>query len=107
MPEPPAGSLGAAIEQASALLASDPAGAVRRAEAILRMVPTDPRAALIMASARRRPGDLGGARSMLEPLAKAYPGAALTAYELGLVLAAQGRLGLALGGPAPGGGAQA
>ena len=90
MTEAPAGSLAGAIEQASALLASDPSGAARRAEAILRIVPADPRAALILASARRRLGDARGARALLEPLAKAYPGAALTAYELGLALAAQG-----------------
>ncbi|HEY2482657.1 MAG TPA: sulfotransferase [Caulobacteraceae bacterium] len=90
MTEASPGSLAAAIEQASGLLADDPEGAARRAEAILRMAPADPRAALILASARRRLGDPAGARALLEPLAKAYPGAALTAYELGLVLAAQG-----------------
>ena len=90
MTEARAGTLAGAIEQASALLAEDPSGAARRAEAILRIAPADPRAALILASARRRLGDAPGARALLEPLAKAYPGAALTAYELGLTLAAMG-----------------
>ena len=93
MAEAGAGSLSAAIEQASSLLASDPAGAARRAEAILRIASADPRAALILASARRRLGDAVGARAVLEPLARAYPGAALTAYELGLTLAALGESG--------------
>jgi tetratricopeptide (TPR) repeat protein len=84
------GSLAAAIERASALLADDPAGAARRAEGILGLVPADPRALLILASARRRLNDPAGARALLEPLARAYPRAALTAYELGLALAAQG-----------------
>ena len=93
MAEAGAGSLSAAIEQASSLLASDPAGAARRAQAILKIASADPRAALILASARRRLGDAVGARAVLEPLAKAYPGAALTAYELGLTLAALGETG--------------
>ena len=83
-------SLSAAIEQASALLATDPAEAQRQAEAILSRVPKDPRPALIRASARRRQGDPAAARTILAPLAKAYPGAAHTHYELGVALAALG-----------------
>jgi predicted Zn-dependent protease len=93
MAEAGAGSLSAAIEQASSLLASDPAAAAGRAAAILKIAPTDPRAALILASARRRLGDAAGAHAVLEPLARAYPNAALTAYELGAVLAALGETG--------------
>jgi tetratricopeptide (TPR) repeat protein len=96
MAETGAGSLSAAIEQASALLASDPAVAAGRAQAILRIAPADPRAALILASARRRLGDAAGARAVLEPLARAYPNAALTAYELGAALAALGETGPAI-----------
>jgi tetratricopeptide (TPR) repeat protein len=90
MPAPP-GSLAAAIEQASALLATDPAEAERRAGGLLQAVPNDPRAQLIVASARRRQGDFAGAKTRLEPLARAYPGAALTQYELGLALAGVGQ----------------
>ncbi|MDB5444097.1 MAG: hypothetical protein JWP73_2473 [Phenylobacterium sp.] len=86
----PPGSLSAAIELASALLATDPAQAERRARDILQAAPKDPRAQLIVASALRRQGDFAAARALLEPLAHAYPGAALTQYELGLVLAGVG-----------------
>ncbi|HXA37624.1 MAG TPA: sulfotransferase [Phenylobacterium sp.] len=77
----------AIIARAAALLASDPAQARRDAEAILRRAPRDPRALLILGSARRRLGDAAGARAVLAPLAKAYPRAANTQYELGLTLA--------------------
>jgi tetratricopeptide (TPR) repeat protein len=77
----------AIVARAAALLASDPDQARREAEAILRLAPNDPRALLILASARRRLGDAAGARAVLAPLAKAYPNAATTQYELGLTLA--------------------
>ncbi|HEX3367658.1 tetratricopeptide repeat-containing sulfotransferase family protein [Phenylobacterium sp.] len=77
----------AIIARAAALLASDPGQARREAEAILRLAPSDPRALLILASARRRLGDAPGAHAVLAPLAQAYPRAATTQYELGLTLA--------------------
>ena len=86
MTGPPPGSLAAAIQQASNLLAADPARAGREAEAILRVAANDPRARLIVGSARRRLGDMAGAHAMLAPLAGAFPRAALTQYELGLAL---------------------
>ncbi len=84
--------MAADIEAASALLAADPAEAGRRAEAALRASPRDPRAALVLASSRRRLGDAAGARTVLEPLARAYPKAALTQYELGMALGALGEV---------------
>lgn len=83
-------SFTAAIEHASALLATDPVQAGREALAILQLAPNEPRALLILGSARRRNGDMTGAKAILEPLARAYPRAALTQYELGLVLGALG-----------------
>jgi tetratricopeptide (TPR) repeat protein len=80
----------AMIEQASALLATDPATARRQAEAILARAPKDPRARLILGSAQRRLGDPQAARALLAPLAMTHPGAAHTHYELGLTLAALG-----------------
>lgn len=79
-------SLAAAVERASASLATDAAQAARLAESILAHAPNDPRALLILASARRRTGDPAGAHALLAPLAQAFPRAALTQYELGLVL---------------------
>ncbi|MDB5500021.1 MAG: hypothetical protein JWP28_4052 [Phenylobacterium sp.] len=81
---------GGIVERAAALLANDPAQARRAAEAILRTAPSDPRALLILGSARRRLGDPAAARAVLAPLARAYPRAANTQYELGLALAELG-----------------
>jgi tetratricopeptide (TPR) repeat protein len=80
----------AIIERAAALLATDPARAGREAEAVLKADPRDPRAALILASARRRLGDPRAALAILVPLARAFPKAANTQYELGVALCAVG-----------------
>jgi tetratricopeptide (TPR) repeat protein len=83
-------SVNAAVARASAALATDPAAAQSEAEAVLQLAPADPRARLILASARRRRGDPRGALTILRPLASAYPQAAHTQYELGAALAATG-----------------
>ena len=84
------------IDQASAVLGADPKAAEQLAEAVLKRTPNDPRAALILASARRRRGNLKGAQAILGPLSRAYPRAALTRYEHGIVLAALGQTDAAL-----------
>ena len=86
----PPDSLAVVLERASALLAADPASAEHQARAVLQRLPDDPRARLILASALRRQDDPQAARAVLEPLAQAYPNAALTRFELGLVLGALG-----------------
>jgi tetratricopeptide (TPR) repeat protein len=83
-------TLNAAVARASAALANDPAAAQRDAEAVLQLAPQDPRARLILASARRRRGDAAGAVGILGPLAAAFPRAAHTQYELGAALLALG-----------------
>jgi tetratricopeptide (TPR) repeat protein len=90
MRDAPARSLTVAVEQAAALLTTAPDEAERGARAVLRATPYDPRAALILASARRRQGDPAGALTLLEPLARAFPRAANTHCELGLTLLALG-----------------
>ena len=87
----PFGSLTAAVEHASAILAADSAAAQREAEAILALSPGDPRALLVLASARRRQGDVASALSILSPLVEAHPRAAHSHYELGCALAARGQ----------------
>ncbi len=57
---------------------------------MLKVAPRDPRALLILGSAHRRLGDFSAALKVLEPLARAYPRAAHTQYELGAALAAGG-----------------
>ena len=84
-------SLDTAVARASALLGSDPSGAQAEANAILAEAPADPRARLILASALRRQARSEAALEILSPLATAYPRAAHTQYELGLVLAALGQ----------------
>jgi tetratricopeptide (TPR) repeat protein len=90
MADAPTASLNALVERVAELLATDPSAAERAAERVLARTPKDPRALLILGSARRRRGDMAGARLILEPLAKAYPRAAHTQYEIGLLLAADG-----------------
>jgi len=85
---PPAAS---PLDQAAALLATDPRLAGQQAKAILAIAPTDPRVLLILGSAHRRLGDDKAALAVLAPLAKAYPRAALTQYEYGATLLALGR----------------
>ena len=85
----------AVIARAAAALASDPARAERDARRVLAAAPNDPRALLILASARRRQGDPASAKALLAPLARAWPQAANTHYELGLVLAELGEPGAA------------
>jgi tetratricopeptide (TPR) repeat protein len=84
-------ALNAEVARASAILAADPAGARSAAASILRVAPRDPRALLILGSAERRLGNPSAALKVLEPLARAHPRAAHTAYELGASLAAAGR----------------
>ena len=86
----------AAIEAAARRLADDPAAAERQALALMQAAPNDPRAVLILASARRRQGAHEAARALLEPLADAHPRAAQTQYELGLVRAACGETDAAM-----------
>ena len=78
------------MERAAALLATDPAEASRLAEGLFKLAPNDPRVLLILGSARRRLGNPRAAKAVLAPLAKAYPRAANTQYELGLTLAELG-----------------
>ncbi|HEY2752299.1 tetratricopeptide repeat-containing sulfotransferase family protein [Phenylobacterium sp.] len=86
----PSVSVTDAIEQASALLAADAAAAEHLARGILAAAPADPRPALILGSALRRQGDFAAAHTILAPLAKAYPRAARTQYELGLAFSGLG-----------------
>ncbi len=73
-------------DRAASLLASDPVAAEQEALHLLNISPNDPRGHLILGSALRRQGHSKAARAVLEPLAKAYPRAANTQYELGATL---------------------
>jgi tetratricopeptide (TPR) repeat protein len=90
MPSAPAQSLNEAVARASDILGRDPRAALGQARAILSAAPNDPRARLILASAHRRLGETNEALAILRPLARAFPAAAHTQYELGMALAAKG-----------------
>ena len=79
------------IDEAAALLTSDASRAERLARQALRTAPRDPRPALILSSALRRQKRYAEALAILEPLARAFPNAALTQYELGVSRAALGK----------------
>jgi tetratricopeptide (TPR) repeat protein len=96
MVDAPTGTLNDALDRAAKLLPANPALAERQAEEILKVVPNDPRAVLVVGMARRRQGDPAGARAVLEPLARGQPRSAQTHHELGMVLAALGQEAAAL-----------
>ena len=77
--------------QAAAALADQPAVAERLARALIARAAGDPRPRLILASALRRQDRAIEALPILVELARAYPKAARTRYELGLCLAVTGR----------------
>jgi tetratricopeptide (TPR) repeat protein len=84
------GTLATALARAAQFLASEPKKAIEQAREILRVVPEQPQATLILASALRRSGDLAGAFRDLDVFVKRHPEAVQAWLELGLVLAAQG-----------------
>jgi predicted Zn-dependent protease len=79
-------SVNDSIERAAADLARNPTAAERQARALVARLPGDPRPQLILASALRRIGNPGAALTMLGDLARRFPQAARTRYELGLCL---------------------
>ena len=84
------GTLAHALENGRKLLGVKPALAEEQAREILKSIPGQPGATLLLASARRAQGDNEGARAILESLARAHPALAPAQYELGSVLGALG-----------------
>jgi predicted Zn-dependent protease len=87
----------AAVANAMALLAGNPAAAERQAREILKFLPDDARAVFIVGAARRRQGDAVGARALLRRVVDAHPGSAYAHHELGLTLAGLGEGEAAIG----------
>ncbi len=79
------------VDIAATALATNPALAERQARALCARAPGDPRPRLILASALRRLGRAAEAMPILDDLAKAWPRAARTRFEIGACLAALGR----------------
>ncbi len=87
----PVGPVAVALAHAQKLLTSDPARAAEQAAEILKSVPGQPGAQLLLGIARRRGGDLPAALMALEPLAQAQSGWFAAHYELGLTFGAARR----------------
>ncbi len=86
----PMGTLAAALAHAQQLLASQPELAAEQAAEILRVVPEEPLARLILASARRATGDARAALEALGPLLSAQPRSAAAHLEHGRALGLAG-----------------
>ena len=82
----------AALDRARALLPAEPALAARQAQAVLEAVPGHPAALFVLGAARRRLGDLEGARAVLAPLAAAQPQAAAAQLEWALAQDSLGQM---------------
>lgn len=89
--EEPTGTLAVALERAERLLGVDPALAEEQAREILKVIPGQREAELLVAVALRRKGRAADARVILERLIAAAPNWAKAHYELGLVMARLGR----------------
>ena len=92
----PAVTLVEALAHTERLLHSNPGAARRQAEEILRSVPHEPRAALLLGIAERSLGATGRAVAILRALAEAQPRAPAVLHELGLALHAAGERNQAL-----------
>jgi tetratricopeptide (TPR) repeat protein len=87
----PVGTLEVALAHAAKLLATRPALAAEQATEILKAVPGQPGATLILGSARRALGDAATAIATIESLTRSHPQWAAAHHELSLALAAAGR----------------
>jgi tetratricopeptide (TPR) repeat protein len=87
----PTGSLATALANAQKLLTVKPALAEEQAREILKAVPGNPDAMLMLARSRRAQGDNIGAFDILQKLAPALPHSAAAQFEFGAVMAALGK----------------
>jgi predicted Zn-dependent protease len=92
----PVGTLEVALAHAARLLAKDPALAAEQAGEILRAVPGDPRARLVLGAAHRLAGRTQAALAVLEPLAREQPRSAPVQLELGIARGEAGRTSAAV-----------
>jgi predicted Zn-dependent protease len=80
------GSVHTALAHATRLLQQHPQLAADQALEILRAIPGEPRALLVLGAARRLTGQLEAALAILEPLSREQPRAAAVFLELGAAL---------------------
>jgi predicted Zn-dependent protease len=86
------GTLEVALHHATQLLQKDPALAREQALEILKAIPGDPRARLVLGAAQRLTGRIEAALELLEPLSREQPRSAAVHLELGV---ARGEAGFA------------
>ena len=84
------GTLATALANAAKLLGARPALAEEQANEILKVVPGNPEAVLLLARARRLQGNDKGAREVLERLTRIHPDFPEAYYELGQLLSMLG-----------------
>jgi tetratricopeptide (TPR) repeat protein len=82
----PTGTLATALEHTTRLLKSDPVLAAEQASEILKIVPAQPVARMLLGIARRAAGDPAAALEVLTSLIDAQPRWAAAHYELGITL---------------------
>jgi predicted Zn-dependent protease len=87
----PVGTLEVALAHATRLLATDPLRAAEQAAEILKVVPDQPVAVLLLASAQRATGNPAVAVGILEKLLVKQPNWAAAHYELGVALGDAGQ----------------
>jgi tetratricopeptide (TPR) repeat protein len=92
----PVGTLATALAHATQLLAANLPLAEAQAREILKVVPNQPDALLILGRARSMQGDVTGAIAIFEPLAVAEPKLAAAHYELGLAKSVSGDISAAI-----------
>ena len=90
MDQPQTGNLQTALAQAAKLLARRPALAEEQANEILKVMPGNAQAVLLLARARRLQGNDKGAREVLERLTRIHPNFSEAYYELGELLSTLG-----------------
>ena len=89
-PQDQQGTLAQALAQAARMLLARPDLAEEQTREILKAVPAQPHALLMLGAARRMQGDAVQAREILEPLAQTQSNAPDVHYELGMAFAALG-----------------
>lgn len=90
------GTLAVALANTAKLMASDPALAEAQAREILKIVPTNGHAMLLLGTALRAQGQLQAPIGVLKPLATNLPNSAATQFEYGLALGDSGDIAVAI-----------
>jgi tetratricopeptide (TPR) repeat protein len=87
----PVGTLEVALAHAGRLLATQPAMAAEQAAEILKVVPNQPAAMLLLGSAQRAQGNSTASLEVLAALTRNHPNWGAAHYELGLALRSVGQ----------------